>query len=173
MKVHVLVSVDVIEREAGCAKRCELRPDLGRELAANAREDRKSNAGAGHVPVEPTVPAEELRDLHLGQNGVPLSQVQVQADPEFRQTMGAGYRIGRRPAAYHQARGRQDPVPMRRFDSLVDQRAEAEIVGADDQPPQLAISRLRRNWKNSTPSRSRRRSICGLLTISATSEAIF
>jgi len=31
------------------------------------------------------------------------------------------------------------------FDSLVDPRVEPEIVGANDQPPQLAISRLRRN----------------------------
>ena len=171
--MHVLVSVDVVEREAGCAKRCELRSDLGRELAANARKGEKLKAGASQVPVELPVVAEQLWDLHLGQNGAPLGQVQVQADPEFGQTMGAGYRIGRRLASHHQARGRQDPVPVRLFDSLVDQRAEAKIVGADDQSPQLAISRLRRNWKNSTPSRRRRRSICGLLTISATSEAIF
>ena len=62
---------------------------------------------------------------------------------------------------------------MRLFDGLVDSRVEPEIVRADDQPSQLAISRLRKNWKNSTPSRRRRRSICGLLTISATSAAIF
>jgi hypothetical protein len=37
---------------------------------------------------------------------------------------------------------------------------------------QLASSRVRRNWKNSTPSRSRRRIISGLLIISASSEAI-
>jgi hypothetical protein len=38
---------------------------------------------------------------------------------------------------------------------------------------QPAISRLRRNWKNSTPSRSRRFIISGLRIISPTSEAIF
>jgi len=119
MQVHVLVSVDVVEREAGCSKRCELRPDLGRELAANAREDRQSDAGARHVPVELAVSAEELRDLHLGQNRVTFGQVQMQADPEFRQTMGAAYRIGRRLAPHHQARGRQDPVSMRLFNGLV------------------------------------------------------
>jgi len=87
--------------------------------------------------------------------------------------MRAGHRIARGRASDHQARGRQDPVAVCLFDRLVDRNVEAKIVGADDQLPQLAISRLRRNWKNSTPSRSRRRSICGLLTISATSEAIF
>ena len=66
------------------------------------------------------------------------------------------------------------------FDGLVDRDVAAEIVGADDQlpgrlprlVPQLAISRWRRNWKNSRPSRTRRRIICGLLIISASSEAI-
>ena len=72
----------------------------------------------------------------------------------------------------HQAGGRQNAVPVRLLDRLVDGGIEPEIVGADDQAPQLAISRLRRNWKNSTPSRSRRRIISGLLIISATSEAI-
>ena len=31
------------------------------------------------------------------------------------------------------------------FDGLVDGWVEAEIVATDDQPPQLAISRLRKN----------------------------
>ncbi len=34
---------------------------------------------------------------------------------------------------------------MRLFDRLVDCRVEPEIVGADDQLPQLVISRLRKN----------------------------
>ena len=97
----------------------------------------------------------------------------MQADTKLGQMMRAGHRVGRRLAPNHQARGRQNPVPMCFFDGLVDRKIESEIVGANDQPPQLAISRLRRNWKNSTPSRRRLRSICGLLTISATSEAIF
>ena len=97
----------------------------------------------------------------------------MQTDAEFGQSMGPGYRIGCCRGPNHQARSRQDPVPMCLFDGLVDARVQAEIVRTDDEPPQLAISRLRRNWKNSTPSRRRRRSICGLLTISATSEAIF
>ena len=40
-------------------------------------------------------------------------------------------------------------------------------------PPHAALCRSRRNWKNSTPSRSRRFIICGLRTISPTMEAIF
>ena len=171
--MHVLVRVHVVERQTGCAERCELRSDLHRELPADAREDGKSKAGAGHVAVELAILAGEQRNLHPGKHGMPVGQVQVQTDPQVGQSMGAGDRIGRRGAPDHQARGRQDAAAMRLFDGLVDRRVKAEIVGADDQPPQPAISRLRRNWKNSTPSRRRRRIICGLLTISATSAAIF
>jgi len=173
MEMHVLVGVHVIERQIGCAESFELRPDLANELTADAWEDGKSKAGASHVAIELAIIADELRDLHLGQHWMSLGQVQVQADTKLGQSVGAGYRIGRSRASDHQARGRQDAIAVCLFDGLVDRRVEPEIVGADDQPLQPAISRLRRNWKNSTPSRSRRRIICGLLTISATSEAIF
>jgi hypothetical protein len=75
-------------------------------------------------------------------------------------------------AADHQARDRQNAVLVGLFDGFVDGRVEPEIVRADDQASQLAISRLRKNWKNSTPSRKRRLIISGLLIISATKEAI-
>ena len=97
----------------------------------------------------------------------------MQTDVKLRQSARTRHRIGRSIPPDHQARGGEDPLSMRLFDRLVDCRVEPEIVGADDQLPQLAISRLRKNWKNSTPSRRRRRIICGLFTISATSEAIF
>ena len=96
----------------------------------------------------------------------------MQTDAKLGQPAGTRHRIGRGVGPDHQACGPQDPVPMRFFDGLVDRRIKSEIVGANDKPPQLAISRLRRNWKNSTPSRTRRRIICGLLIISASSEAI-
>ncbi len=53
--------------------------------------------------------------------------------------------IGGGSAADHQARGRQNAVPMALLNSLIDGGIEPEIVRTDDQAPQLAISRLRRN----------------------------
>ena len=74
----------------------------------------------------------------------------------------------------HQARGGEDAVAMRSLDRLVDGFGEAEIVGGDDGAAgHAALLRSRRNWKNSTPSRSRRFIICGLRTISPTMAAIF
>jgi hypothetical protein len=65
---------------------------------------------------------------------------------------------------------------MSPFDRLVDCDVAAKIIGGDNEPPrrqrQLAISRSRRNWKNSTPSRTRRRIISGLLIISPSNAAI-
>jgi hypothetical protein len=69
----------------------------------------------------------------------------MQADAELGQPAGARHCIGGSRAADHQARGRQNAVKMGLFDGLVDGRVEPEIVGADNQPSQLAISRLRRN----------------------------
>jgi hypothetical protein len=86
-------------------ERFELGPDLTRELAANAREHEKSDAGTGHVPVEPALTAEELRDLLLAENRMAVDQVQMQADAKLGKTMGASHRIGRSLASDHQARG--------------------------------------------------------------------
>ena len=93
---------------------------------------------------------------------------------------GARHRIRRGGGANHQARRRENTLPVRLLDRVVDRWVEAEIVGADDKAlcrgrrlPQPGISRCRRNWKNSTPSRSRRRIISGLRIISPNSEAIF
>ena len=76
----------------------------------------------------------------------------------------------------------EDAITVGALDSLVDLDGKAEIIGRDDEflarvPPHAAFEdaaprRSRRNWKNSTPSRSRRFIIVGLSTISATMEAI-
>jgi len=173
VQLHVLVGIHMIERQTSRPERVELSPDLFPELLAHLRQKEKPDTSAPQVPIELVGPAEEAAHLRRRQHRTPVDQHQMQADMQFGQSPRARNRIGGGGGAYHQARGRQDPVAMRLFDGLIDGRVEPEIVGADDQPFQPAISRLRRNWKNSAPSRRRRRSICGLLTISATKEAIF
>ena len=173
MKMHVLVGIHVIERQTGRAKSRELRSDFRFELATNARKQEESDPGSSHVPVERCIAANESRNLDIWQYRTAIHQNQMQTDAKFGQAAGTRHGIGGSVSPDHQARSREDSMPMRLFDRFVDCRVEPEIVGADDQSPQLVISRPRRNWKNSTPSRRRRRSICGLLTISATSEAIF
>ena len=98
----------------------------------------------------------------------------MQPDAQARHAPRARHCVGRGGRADHQAGGAQNAVPMGLLDGLVHFGREAEIIGRDDQPLQtIASSRWRRNWKNSTPSRSRRFIISGLRIISPTMEAIF
>jgi hypothetical protein len=69
----------------------------------------------------------------------------MQADSQIRHTTRAGHSLGRGRRADHQARGRQNAVPVRFLYSFVDRGIEAEIVRADNQASQLAISLLRKN----------------------------
>ena len=65
---------------------------------------------------------------------------------------------------------------MADLDRLIDLFRRAEVVGGDDQPPgqeTIMSSRVRRNWKNSTPSRSLRTSMSREVSISPTISAIF
>jgi hypothetical protein len=76
---------------------------------------------------------------------MPIDEHQMQADPQIWQATGARHGVSRGGGTDHQARGRQDAAPVRLLDSFVDGGIEPEIVRADDQAFQLAISRLRRN----------------------------
>jgi hypothetical protein len=159
MKMDVLVSVHMVEPQAGRMKGLELRADLHRELTTNSRQSKKPNTGAAHIRIEAAVPAHQPGDLGGRKGRMPIDENQMEADPQVRQATGTSSRIGDGRGADHQARGRQNAVPVGLFDSFVDGGVEPEIVGTNDQASQPAISRLRRNWKNSTPSRRRRRII--------------
>ena len=98
----------------------------------------------------------------------------MQTHPQVRQAPGALDGVCGRFACDHQARRGKDAVAMGGLDGLIDLVCQPEIVGRDDETLQSAASRRSpRNWKNSTPSRSRRFIICGERTISLTMDAIF
>ena len=102
-----------------------------------------------------------------------VAEHEMQTDAQRRQAARTRHGVGGRSAAHHQARGGQDAARMRELDGFVHLGRQAEIVGRDDQRLQCAVSRRsRRNWKNSIPSRNRRRIISGLRTISPTIDAI-
>ena len=176
VQMHVLVRVDVVERETGRAKRLELRPDFGREQSACLRAEEKPQTGSKRVVVEAAVAANEAAEFLRRQDRIAVDQHEVKTDMEVRVAPCPRDGVGRSWGTDHQASGGQDAVAMRPLDRLIDRNIATEIIGGDDQPPeaqgQLAISRSRRNWKNSRPSRTRRRIISGLLSISPSSEAI-
>jgi hypothetical protein len=145
MKMHVFVSVHMVEKQAGRSKCLKLRADLHRELTANPGQSKKPNAGAAHIRIETAVPAHQTGDFGARKGRKPIDEHQMQADPQVRQATGTGYRVGDGRGADHQARGRQNAAQMGFLDSFVDGGVEPEIVCADDQTSQPAISRLRRN----------------------------
>ena len=173
MQVEVVMSVDVVERQTGGAKRRELRVDLRGELATHPRASEYVDADLHQVSAQPPIPIHEIRDALGRQRRKPVDQYQVQTDPQGRQAARHGDRLGRGASAHHQAGGRENAALMRDLDGLIDLRRKAEVVGRDDQRYQCGASRRsRRNWKNSMPSRSRRFIISGLLAISPTIDAI-
>jgi hypothetical protein len=143
--MHVPVGIRMVERQTGRAERLELRANLLRKLLPHLRQAEKPHPCAPQVAIELIPLANEPPDLFLRQNGTTIDQDQMQADVQIRTPAGACHCIGGSSPSDHQARGRKDSIPMRFFDGLVDGKVEPEIIGADDQPPQLAISRLRRN----------------------------
>jgi hypothetical protein len=145
MEMHVLVGIDVVEGQTGRAKSSELRSDFRFNLAPNSRKQEKSDPGASHVPVECCIAANEPGNLDIRQYRTAIHQNQMQTDAKFGQAAGTAYCVGGSISSDHQAGGGENPVSMRLFDSFVDCRVEPEIVGADDQSPQLVISRPRRN----------------------------
>lgn len=116
---------------------------------------------------------DEIGDGRRRQDRAPVDDDDVKPDAEAGKPLRPLDGIGGRGLADHQAGAGENSVPVRPFDRLVDRGVEPEIVGADDQSLQLAALRSRRNWKNSTPSRRRRTSICRSRAISPTIEAIF
>ena len=146
MKMHVLVGIDMVEPQTGRAKRLELRADLRRQAGVEFAAERKTEPL--RAPYSDRIrrpPRTRPRTSAPGRTGRPSTSTRCRPTRRLRQPARPRHRVGRRRAADHQARGRQNAVPMRLFDGLVDGRVEPEIVGADDQASQLAISRLRRN----------------------------
>ncbi len=144
VEVHVLVRVDMVEREAGRAKGRELRANFGRQLAADLRQKEKTHASAHHIAVELAAAPHQTGNFGRRQQRAAVDQIQMQPDMQIGQAAGARHRVRRFRRADHQARGRQNAVPMRLFDRRVDRAVEPEIVGANDellQASSLALGR--------------------------------
>jgi hypothetical protein len=173
MQLKVLVSIDVIERKAGCMVGAELRVDLGPQLRANCRPHAYVEREPRHVRAQTPACFDEIGQFFGRQRRPAFDQDNMQADAQSRKEARTLNRVRSGGAGDHQACRREDPIPMRQLDRRIDFWREPEIVSRDNKVFQSATSRSRRNRKNSIPSRSRRFNISGLRTISPTIEAIF
>ena len=99
--MQVFVGVHMVEPQTGSAKRLELRPDFCRDLVSNSRQKEEPNGGAPHVRIKLTVPTDKTRNLASRQNGAPVDENQMQADPQIRQPTRTRHRISGSGAADH------------------------------------------------------------------------
>ena len=99
--MHMLVRVHMVELQTSCAKRLELRADLCRKFASNSWQKEEPNGGAPHVRIKLTVPTDKTRNLASRQNGAPVDENQMQADPQIRQPTRTRHRISGSGAADH------------------------------------------------------------------------
>ena len=192
--MEMLVRVNVIEFEAGRREGLELGFDLGGKLAAHMRQEKHRGPGPHHIVAEEAVGAYERRNFRGRQRRPPLDQHQMQAHAQAPHRLGALHRVGGGRRRDHQAGGGEYAFLVGAFDRVVDRERRSEIVRRDNQLLFIAAricrktgahlfgprgqetimsSRVRRNWKNSTPSRSRRTSISQDVSISPTISAIF
>jgi len=79
--MEMLVGVDVVKEETGCAKRLELRPDFPRQLTSNLRQKEKTGSSSRHIRVERGARAHETRDFCRWQNGKAVDENEMEADP--------------------------------------------------------------------------------------------
>jgi len=173
MEMKMMMRIDVIERKPRCAKGLELRGYFSGDLPARGRWKQEPQPGHQQIVSEQPIGADEVANFAGRQRRTAIHQNEMQADAQRGQATRACDSIIRSGSADHQARRGQNAVRVRRLDGIVDLDGQAEVVGGDDQRFQCAVSRRsRRKRKNSTPSRSLRIIISGLLAISATIDAI-
>ena len=74
MQMHVLVRVDMVERQAGRPERLELPADLGGEQAAHPRHQEIAQPGADLVVVEPPIRADQPTKLARRQHRAAIGE---------------------------------------------------------------------------------------------------
>ncbi len=172
--MKMLVDVDVIEMQPGRTEGAELRLDFRPHLRPCRFARRKFEPEPRKVRAQTPPAVHQARDLFRRQHRRSIGQCEMKANAQARQPRGALDRVFGMSSRDHQARSRENAVRASDFDRLVHLARKAEIVGGDDDRIQVGRPlRSRRNDMNSTPSRSRRASICRLRAISATIAAIF
>src|ERR1700733_2169877 len=166
--------IDVIERQSGGAVGVELRGDFGADLPPDTRSNDAADAVADEIVAQTPRGTVERWNLRARGERIVIDQNDVKPDAQPRQFTRASDGVGRGRSADHETCGAENAAPVRLFDRGIDRFAEPEIVRRYRQPIQCADSRRsRRNEKNSSPSRRRRRIISGLRTISEAIAAIF
>jgi hypothetical protein len=168
----MLVGVAVIKCQARRMKCLKLGSYLGGQLPARLGAAGEQASQRNHVRSKRSVFINQQRYCAARERWLSLHQHYMQANPQSRHPAGTHHRIITRRCRNHQARSRENSLPMSDLDGFIDLRSGTEIIGGDNQSSQAASRLVRRKLKNSTPSRKRRFIISGLAIIYASIEAI-
>jgi hypothetical protein len=134
MHVHVILRIDVVERQPGQRKTLELGSNFGRKLRPCTRSKEEANPGTDQIRQKRPVIVNEIRNPPRRQNGAAMNEYHVQPHRKIGQPPRSFNRIGRGRRTDHQACGAQHAVAMCPLYRLVDFRRNPEIVSGENQP---------------------------------------
>ncbi len=134
-RVHVemLVTVDVVERQARLPKTSELRLYFIDGLAAQRRREEERNAETHRIIGEASVGTDKARDSIRRKDWMTLNQGQMQPDAKRRQGAGTPHRILPSWRPYHEAGRRENSAPGSLLDGLIYGHRQSEVVGRHDE----------------------------------------
>src|SRR5579872_2682930 len=132
MDMHVVLGVDVIERQSRGAKGFELGANLRFQLRPNARVKEEPHAGAYEILRERSVTIHEIGNVPRRENRTTVDDDHVQADAKRWHGASSRHGIVRRRGADHEAGGAEDSFAVSALDRLVDGARKAEVVSGDD-----------------------------------------
>jgi hypothetical protein len=133
MEVHVMVSVDVVEREARHPESLKLGKDFRFQLNSHLWPEKKIASGADKVRGKLTRPVHQIWNSMRGEGWGTVRQHQVQADFQGRKSLCSLHGIFRGLCPHHQTSGGETASPMRLFDRIVHCSRKTEVVACDDQ----------------------------------------
>ena len=128
MKVHVLVGVGMVERQAGRGEGLELGADFRGEFASCFGIEEVAHSALDLIGTEFLVVFDKMRDTGVRQDGRSFNDDEVQPDAEVRQSACASNGVVGGVACNHEAGGREDAIRVCAFDALVDGFRKPEII---------------------------------------------
>jgi hypothetical protein len=139
MKLHVVVTVDVIKCEPRRAKRLELGPDLAPQLLSDTRAQKEPDRCADGA-AQFALSIDEIGKVVRWQHRRPLTHGHVKTDAQARISARSLNRVRGRWRADEQARGGQHTALMGFLDSFIHRHCQSEVVACDNYTLAHAIS---------------------------------
>jgi len=133
----MLVAVDMVQREAGRTEPLELRLDFRFYLLLDLGREEKFDPNSDRIVRKSPVRFDQRRDLPRRKNWTAVDQGEVQANTKRGQTACPLHCIRHRRRAHHQARSRENAVPMTFLDGFVDRHRRAKIIRRDNESLQM------------------------------------